>query len=307
MPTAAERTGDFSGLLNSAGQQVVIYDPLTKLPFPGNRHPGEPHQPGRGDMIKYLPLPDVNVDNGIEQLQPHLADQQQLRDRDRAEGRAQVHRQGVADRLLPLQPHQRAVPELLRHAPIRTIRTALPTRSTTSWSRRPQVLALNNTWVLNDSSVMSLRFGMTRFPDNNTLSIPFDPATLGFKSNFTSLITVPKFPQVRPHQGYDALAGRTLGAINPTQINWKSTSANAAYSRFFGAHTVKLGGDFRKIGDGQLPARRQLGALLLRQRVHLGERLEQQRDVGQLRRLVPARLSVGELGQHRASSRSRRR
>ena len=45
-----------------------------------------------------------------------------------------------------------------------------------------------------------------------------------------------------------------MGAINPTQINWKSTSANAAYSRFFGAHTVKLGGDFRKIGvDSYLP------------------------------------------------------
>ena len=59
------------------------------------------------------------------------------------------------------------------------------------------MLALNNTWVLSDSSVMSLRFGMTRFPDNNTLSLPFDPATLGFSSNYISLITVPKFPQVR--------------------------------------------------------------------------------------------------------------
>ena len=25
--------------------------------------------------------------------------------------------------------------------------------------RRPQILALNNTWVLNDSSVLALRFG----------------------------------------------------------------------------------------------------------------------------------------------------
>ena len=67
---------------------------------------------------------------------------------------------------------------------------------------------------------------------------------------------MPKFPQVEL-TGYDGLAGRTLGAINPTQINWKSTSANAAYSRFFGAHTVKVGGDFRKIGvDSYLPGAR---------------------------------------------------
>ncbi len=48
------------------------------------------------------------------------------------------------------------------------------------------MLALNNTWVLNDSSVMALRFGLTRFPDNNTLSIPFDPSTLGFSPTFTN-------------------------------------------------------------------------------------------------------------------------
>ena len=30
--------------------------------------------------------------------------------------------------------------------------------------RRPQILALNNTWVLSDSSVMALRFGMTALP-----------------------------------------------------------------------------------------------------------------------------------------------
>jgi hypothetical protein len=120
-------------------------------------------------------------------------------------------------------------------------------------ARRPQLFALNNTWVLSDSSVMSLRFGMTRFPDNQTLTLPFDPATLGFSSNYLALPTVQKFPQV-DLTGYDALAGRTLGAINPTQVNWKSTSANAAYSRFFGSHTVKLGGDFRKIGvDTYIP------------------------------------------------------
>ena len=94
--------------------------------------------------------------------------------------------------------------------------------------RRPQILALNNTWVLSDSSVLALRFGMTRFPDNNTLSLAFDPATLGFS---------PTLPRARSRsQKFPASASaattsspaQTLGAINPTEINWKSTSANAA-------------------------------------------------------------------------------
>src|SRR5207248_2490626 len=113
--------------------------------------------------------------------------------------------------------------------------------------RRPQILALNNTWVLNDSSVMALRFGMTRFPDNNTLTASFDPATLGFSNTFLNQVTIAKFPQVRI-RGYDQYFAQTLGAIEPTQINWKSLSANGAYSRFVGTHTFKLGADFRKIG-----------------------------------------------------------
>jgi hypothetical protein len=60
-------------------------------------------------------------------------------------------------------------------------------------------------------------------------------------------MTVQKFPQVRI-RGYDAFAARTLGAIDPTERNWKSMSANGTFSKFVGTHTFKMGGDFRTIG-----------------------------------------------------------
>src|SRR5207245_764613 len=83
--------------------------------------------------------------------------------------------------------------------------------------RRPQIVALNNTWVLSDSSVLALRFGWTRFVDNSTQTIDFDPATLGFSPAFMNLITgpngtgVPKFPLASFTGGYSS-----LGAINPS-------------------------------------------------------------------------------------------
>ena len=80
---------------------------------------------------------------------------------------------------------------------------------------------------MSDSSVLALRFGMSRFPDNNTLSIDFDPATLGFSPTYLEPDRrSQKFPGVRI-RGYDQFASQTLGAINPTEVNWKSTSANA--------------------------------------------------------------------------------
>src|SRR5471030_1935291 len=252
MPTQSERNGDFSGLLNSAGQQVVIYDPLTKLPFPGNVIPSNRINPVAAAMIKYLPLPDVNVDNAANNYNRTSL----ISNNFETEVAAKVeHKFTDKVSLTGFYLYNRTNEPC--HNYFGSADQKDPNRFADPLdyilARRPQLLALNNTWVLDDRSVMSLRFGMTRFPDNQTLTLPFDPATLGFSSNYLALPTVAKFPQV-DLTGYDALAGRTLGAINPTQVNWKSTSANAAYSRFFGAHTVKAGADFRKIGvDTYIP------------------------------------------------------
>ncbi len=64
MPTARERAGDFSRTTNSSGTPVIIYDPLTRQPFPGNVIPSNRINPVAANMLKYLPLPDIDVDNG---------------------------------------------------------------------------------------------------------------------------------------------------------------------------------------------------------------------------------------------------
>ena len=42
--------------------------------------------------------------------------------------------------------------------------------------RRVHVLALNNTWLPGNNTVFTLRYGWTRFKDQNTLSVEYDPA-----------------------------------------------------------------------------------------------------------------------------------
>src|SRR5437870_3829612 len=256
-PTAAERAGDFSALTDTQGRPVIIYDPLTSRsgngavlrdPFPGNRIQSNRINPVAAAMLKYMPLPDRNVDNGSTNYSrtgiiPNQFEQEytvkiehKITDKSSISGFYLYNRTNEPndDYFAPglTGPNRFADPNdyLLK--------------------RRPQIIAINSTSTLSSSSVLALRFGWTRFPDNNTMTANFDPATLPFSQNYLSLIYLKKFPDVRI-RAYDQstlpATPVTMGANDPTQINWKSMTFNGSYSKFIGTHTFKMGADFRKM------------------------------------------------------------
>ncbi|PYS04832.1 MAG: hypothetical protein DMG12_09195, partial [Acidobacteria bacterium] len=261
-PTAAERAGDFSALTVSdpahpEGRPVIIYDPLTSRtvngaimrdPFPGNRILANRINPVAAAMLKYLPLPDNNIDNGGTnytrtalinnrfQQEYTIKIEHKFTDKVSVSGFYLYNRTNEpdADYFQPglNGPNRFADPNdyLLK--------------------RRPQIIAVNSTSTLSPSSVLALRFGWTRFPDNNTMTANFDPATLGFSPAFLSQVSLKKFPDVRI-RGYDQstlpATPVTMGANDPTQINWKSMTFNGSYSKFIGTHTFRMGADFRKM------------------------------------------------------------
>ncbi|SPE27406.1 putative Cna B domain protein [Candidatus Sulfopaludibacter sp. SbA3] len=72
-PTAAERTGDFSSLVNANGQPVLIYDPTSytitngqyiRQPFPGNVLPKSRINPIGQALINDYPLPNLAGTSG---------------------------------------------------------------------------------------------------------------------------------------------------------------------------------------------------------------------------------------------------
>src|SRR5438552_5271717 len=257
MPTAAERAGDFSGLTDIQGRPVIIYDPATtrtvngavvRDPFPENRIAANRINPVAAAMLKYLPMPDRNVDNGGTnytrtalinnrfQQEYTVKIEHKLTNKVSVSGFYLYNRtdEPDADYFEPglNGPNRFADPNdyLLK--------------------RRPQIVAVNSTSTLSNSSVLALRFGWTRFPEDNTMTAAFDPATLGFSPAFLNQVSLKKFPTVRI-RGYDQstlATPHTLGANDPTQINWKSVSFNGGYSKFVGTHTFKMGADFRKMG-----------------------------------------------------------
>jgi len=56
VPTEAERAGDLADLVNPLGQRLVVYDPVTKLPFPGNVVPVSSQAQS---LLQLYPLPNI--------------------------------------------------------------------------------------------------------------------------------------------------------------------------------------------------------------------------------------------------------
>lgn len=67
MPTAAERSGDFSQTLTSTGVLIPIKDPTTGAPYPGNRMPLSQLNPIGVAMMNLFPLPFTSDPTGLRQ------------------------------------------------------------------------------------------------------------------------------------------------------------------------------------------------------------------------------------------------
>ena len=58
VPTAEQRTGDFSNLRGGNGQVIIIRDPNTGLPFPNNQIPSGRISPIADALLDFLPVPE---------------------------------------------------------------------------------------------------------------------------------------------------------------------------------------------------------------------------------------------------------
>ena len=104
------------------------------------------------------------------------------------------------------------------------------------------VATVNNTYVLNSTTVLALRYGWNRFDDDRALPYPFDARTLGFNPAFGNAIPVQKFPQINL-TGYD---GTGFTGLNDT--SYYSQTFNGTLTKLVGSHSLKFGGDFGLLG-----------------------------------------------------------
>ena len=199
-PTSLERAGNFSR------SPVIIYDPLTtdangnRQPFPGNIIPSNRINSVARNILGYVPLPDSEVNDGSAN---YSRTAQIVDAADQFTGKVEhkfsdkVSLSGVYVYNKTDEPHSVFWDDNLFGSP--------------SWllNRRIHVLAVNNTWIPSDSTVVTFRGGWNRFDDNCSVPNDFDPGTLGFNNAFVSDIQFDKFPRIDPegYGGDDGFAG----------------------------------------------------------------------------------------------------
>src|SRR6185369_9919143 len=109
-------------------------------------------------------------------------------------------------------------------------------------------LAVNNIFTLNETSLLSVRYGYNTFDDNvATVSAGFDPTQLGFVPGYVSQIAFKKFPAIGTGGAYGSPSQGALGSAAPNQRRWYSHNFLTGVSKLWGRHSLKAGFDFRKL------------------------------------------------------------
>jgi trimeric autotransporter adhesin len=243
-PTSRERVGDFSQ------SPFIIYDPLTtdangnRQPFPGNRIPAQRINPVARNILSYLPQPDRDVSDGNN----NYSRQTQIVDAaDQITGKVEhkftdkVSLSGSYVYNKTDEPHSVFWDDNLFGSP--------------SWllKRRIHVIVANNTWVPNDSTVVTFRGGWNRFDDNCSVPNEFDPGTLGFNQAFVSDIQFKKFPLITDDDANYGGPDGFMGWCPRNDIQWYTYAFNGTITKLVGRHSFKAGAEFQHKGLNTQP------------------------------------------------------
>lgn len=257
IPLDEQRAGDFSGLLNGAGQLVSLFDPLTTTPdgrggftrtaFTGNRIPaGRMNQiavkaaaflprpifagQGPGRLNNYvLPTPNIwGINMVASRLDYHVNQRHKVHFRYSNTPFQEIRSIGWGDN----------VAETSGNAPL--------TRNGVNWS-------FDWTWAAAPNTVWNVRFGLTRWEDfaGNLIGRGYDPRQLGFPDSLVSQFKVLQFPRFQFAGGgnYSPLGTGRPGNFESDYAYSLQPNLNLVR----GAHVLKIGAEGKRFDKNRIP------------------------------------------------------
>jgi hypothetical protein len=240
VPTDAERMGDFSRTVTSAGLPVTIYDPLTtrlvngryiRDPFPGNVIPANRLDPVALAILQHVPkarsagqlnnfaVPENNrsdlYNNHIFKVDQNINNNLRFFVRFVWNKRNEINDyQGFPKESSPTYIH----------------------------SRKNAGLSGEITSVLGKTLVLNTRVGwIQHYFSLENYGDGFDTASLGFPSSLVSQMPRKFFPQI-------AMSGYTTFGTTGSQFTTSDTySLSEIFSKTAGNHSIRFGGEYRAI------------------------------------------------------------
>ena len=241
VPTALERTGDFSRTFTSAGSPVIIYDPATsrlgtggayvRMAFPGNRIPTSRQDPTALAILKYFPLPNLPGNNILN----HQATGSDVNNLTRYFVRA--------DQIFGQKQHAFIRFGIQNGTDQSTIASSVAYPRQTSTAYEPVITSSYTGMFADDitfssSAVADIRVSFTRNNSDSTpSSLNFDLGSLGFNSVFTSAVKTALFPRIT-----------TTDAANLGPDTTSDRHSHQENRQVFGSLTLTKGRQILKVG-----------------------------------------------------------
>jgi hypothetical protein len=247
-PTAAERSGDFSSLVNSTGAPVVIYDPLTttltngqylRQPFAGNVIPSNRISPIGKALINDYPLP--NLPGTLGGFNNYVVSPNSQQD--------QYH--SVSSRVdHQINPRNRL--SLMGFSNVR--HQLFPDYGWSNPAASPGYLHFRNnhggsidwTNTLSATTVLDIKYGFIFHPFQVGLyGDNYDISKLGFSQQFIAQAPHLNYPGLNIGGGYSGTIGNA-GTGTPTTSQYTTTfdhSLSGTVNKTLGKHSLKFGGE----------------------------------------------------------------
>jgi hypothetical protein len=251
VPTALEKTGNFSLSKYTNGTQQAIYDPLstvlnangiyTRTQFPGNIIPPSEISPIGLALASYYPAPTTapayygQNDFAVTTPQYDRADQLDFK-----------MDQQITSWMRGSVAYLHYGSREPGYATWDQTPDAIAGPSQTVLYRHVDATMANTTITVNPTTVISLRWGFNRYPNRNIAdSHGFNLTSLGFPQSLINEFAL------NPSQDYfPAISMGDLtsyGGAGPNATHYYSTSWSGTVAKFIGKHSLKFGGDFRVI------------------------------------------------------------
>jgi trimeric autotransporter adhesin len=229
VPTELERKGDFSR------SGFTVTDPATGQPFPGNVIPANRLDPAGARLVNFFPLPRNGQGRFVEtSILNDRADQQTIK---------LDHEVTRNYKVSAFYAHYGS------REPFANYYNNAANPNGIILARGVDALALNNIITLSPTTLLSVRYGYNTFDNNSAAgSAGFDVASLGFDRSFLNDIVFRKFPRIEiAGNAYGPSTQSALGGEGPADRRLYSHNLQASVSKLVGRHSLKFGGDYRRL------------------------------------------------------------